>query len=110
MSTTVEELQKMKDVLMEKGWCQGALIHGGDGSVCLLGAHNIVVHGVVVPAQLSSHLWYQGPTAEALQNELVKGDWLGYSAVSQFNDWPGRTFNEVLGLIDSAILTEKEKG
>lgn len=98
---TIEALNKMKDVLMERGWCVGSISHT-NGNVCILGAHNIVVHGETCP-NLDTGTWYNNPVAEALKAEANN---MGFEHAHLFNDKYGRQFNEVIEFIDAAIISE----
>lgn len=101
--TVVKTLQRMKEVLMERGWHQGDYIDLDTGSICILGAHNIVVYEDAVAAGYDED---EEATVKALT--LMVYEW-NYDNIPAFNDAGNRTFNEVISLIDSTIINEKEK-
>ena len=121
----INKLNEMKDVLMERGWTKTRL-EDPDGSVCLLGARNLVMYG------------------ESLYNDSMTGGKDGYcndeltvalfnafdmeyirsfypdreieqiekespNLVYLFNDSATTGFNEVIELIDAAIIIQKDK-
>lgn len=92
MLTTVETLQKMKDELMVKGWTR-AKFEDEDGRVCLLGS--LTRSNFLNEADFIEVL-------EALRQVT------GFSILG-FNDARGRTFNDIIDVLDKAIMNEKEK-
>lgn len=86
------ELIKIKEVLLSKGWVQGSFTDLY-GSHCLLGALDVVSSSYYDPACLRRHL------RGALHNR-TKGE---VTNLVTFNDAPGRTKEEVISLIDDAI-------
>lgn len=95
MKEEVEVLTKMKELLMEKGWCQGTL-RNDQGNLCLLGTLDQVYlnNDLLTPYNRA---------AEAIRRQIES------RSISNWNDAVGRTFNEVIDILDAAILAEKEK-
>ena len=86
---------------VEKGWYQGGY-EDGYGGVCALGAIRRVVAKTIHP-----FLCYQDahfPLAEKLQ-EIY-----GFDSISQFNDEPTTTKQDVLDLFDKTIIGLEEVG
>ncbi len=102
--TKIEIFQAMRDKLMTDGWCQESLYH--NDKTCLVGAF-VRVSGVR-NARYFPHNSNDADRWEALDSlgELVG---LPYNAIATWNDSEDRTFNEVIDLLDLAILQEKEK-
>lgn len=116
--SVIETLNEMKNVLMERGWCQKKLENEA-GNVCLLGARNIAVYGQSLqdmngendgcaiaysPDKVSNTI------VEAIH--IITGEPITFGStgyVYAFNDLKGTTFNKVMELLDTAILNEKEK-
>lgn len=93
---------------LEKGWVQRAynMQIAGVASYCILGA---------VCAETGASVWlvnagerrYKGARAVQILNRISRNK-CGMSAMV-FNDTPERTLDEVLGLVDEAIKSVKEK-
>lgn len=82
-ASCIENLTKIKAIL-EKGWCQGT--YERDGACCIMGALNNA-------NPFGSALRYPSRLAlESIEHNLIG-----------FNDTPGRTQGEVVGLIQKAI-------
>lgn len=99
----VETLTRIKEVLMERGWYQGDYLDHDTGSVCILGAHNYVVFNDEETEDYPANM---GDAFHALHDAVNK---LNYPDIPDFNDRDERTFNDVIGLIDSTIISEKER-
>lgn len=92
--TTHETLVAAKSHLMEHGWCQGALHR--DDQVCVIGAINVAGWGSIElnEQQLGERRPLLGLLSE-INEAMVCGSW---------NDAPERTFDDVIALLDRAIL------
>lgn len=82
-------LQDMKDTLFERGWCQGRYSNE-QGESCLVG----------VMSPYKNEAW----SASKLLQKAIDMD-----SITAWNDAPGRTFDEVIGAIDQAIVLSKEQ-
>lgn len=85
---TIEHLRAAKEYLFERGWTQRTQ-EAADGSVCLIGACAKVA-GVI------GEMTYRLPAVLALSDALDECCW-------SWNDRRGRTFDEVVDLIDATI-------
>lgn len=94
--TNIEVLNAMKNELMTRGWCQGTFKDNED-KLCLLGSYT---RSNSIPRDTSHIDWL----VRALQNVIGCDD-----GVISFNDTPGRTFNDIIDVLDQAIYNEKEK-
>lgn len=98
--TLVEILQQMRNNLMEHGWCQGQ-IRDESGRVCLVGSLS------------SDHdlWWYISPEMHVAVFDslyaVIGGRCDEGPALGTWNDEEGRTFNEVLEVLDAAMLIAK---
>jgi len=88
---TVAWLNRLREALIERGWTQGAL-ENGTGEVCLMGGVNRAGCSNMMSIALTQLL------------QEITG-----SSVVAWNDATGRTFAEVLDLVDTAILRVKEE-
>lgn len=99
----VEILTRMKEILMDRGWCRGSF-KNEDGTVCLMGA--------ITRTELLREMYTSRPysTINLLEEPLdALREQMGEDSVLRWNDKAGRTFNEVIDLLDITILAEKEK-
>lgn len=82
-------LDKAADVIVERGWCQREY-EGEDGRVCVVGAMGQVSHGKP---------WNDAYTALST--------YLGtrHTALSYWNDVPGRTAGEVITALRSCAAS-----
>lgn len=83
--------QIIANYIREHGWCQGEF-HSPDGKACLAGAIEITGFG--------------GKTYREVLEKINKTPHPnncphGYSCISDWNDVPGRTVEEVLALLES---------
>ncbi len=107
--TTIEKLQQVKEHLIVNGWTQHN-IYGNDGSACLVGAIRLVTgHHIDNSSSLDS--WETGPGLKSRELITILETMAGVDNhhLSNWNDQKTRTFNDVMDLIDLAILSEKEK-
>lgn len=105
----IEILNRMKDVLIENGWSKREL-EDENGSVCLVGARNRVL-GIVNDSALNSLSYVADSVSDRLESVMPDGlqrlshyqtrAWL-------YNDSVCKSINDVLDIIDKAILKEKE--
>lgn len=89
--TERDVLRRAKEVLLERGWCQGAYgsdLTGETGSVCLIGAVNVARGGTA----------YDIDTGDPV---LVRLCMAGYG--QSWNDMPGRRFAQVIDAFDKTI-------
>lgn len=94
---SVKILQRMKENLMERGWLQGALVNEC-GNVCLSGSM------MTLPEYKDEIRETQAATEAvlAINQQIV-------CSIPDWNDAPGRTFNDVIDLLDGLIISEKER-
>ena len=113
-----EALTKARDTLMAKGWTQHEMVDK-KGRVCAIGAivsgpeaiWQMHSEGYKVVDFLGSTLpsdprWYGGE--DTYRYDMVMGGDL-WDRVVWFNNDPDRTFNQVIGAFDDAILQAKEQ-
>lgn len=93
-----EVIREARNVLFERGWTRRQLEHD-DGSVCAMGALRIAAYGAVLG-------W--GPEVESARDCLIAADAhlpdfiTDEPSVPAWNDYPGRTFGEVIDAFDKA--------
>lgn len=93
MYSTAEHLRRAAQHLLDEGWIQGKGHVPGLGS-CLLGAIEITA------ADCSVEQIDQAVDLVRLELQLLGWPW----AVAAWNDRPGRTRDEVVGLLQSLAL------
>ena len=98
MTPTVEILRRARELLVRDGWAQHVIL-SGDGRRCLMGA--IIHAGQPTPADP------EGNRRWAAVEPVCKV--IGHRFIGQWNDAPGRTFEEVLAAFDRAITMEEAK-
>lgn len=119
----INKLNDMKSELLARGWNKGKL-ETSDGKICLLGARNIVVYGDSLqktndedgesPAfdkdEISNALVAVLMNDPEIRKEMIKesGDFYNTATVWRFNDDECTSFNDVMDLIDRAIVKQKE--
>lgn len=112
MSEVVKVLERAKELLNEKGWCQGELAKGEHGesvdlldpraaSFCLLGAIRCQRETTSVNARISAGIHLASAVGS------LRTDWL---TVPDYNDAPGRTKEEIMEVLTKAIELAKEAG
>ena len=96
-----EVLSKARDVLAEKGWCQGRLVD--EGAVCLAG-------GVKVAAgfHLDDIHWLDAPVMRGVFVALAAA--IGSDSVVTWNDDPSRTYEDVVLALKQAEELAVERG
>lgn len=95
---TADALAKVRDVIMERGWIQGEM-RTPDG-VCLLGGIDAAAFGDRQHRAVQAVL------------ERYLGSLIGLPHginIPKWNDSDGRTFNEVITVLDGCIAWVKEK-
>ena len=80
--------------LITRGWHQGHR-EGPDGSVCLMGAA-WKASGIENPLEYSRSTVGQYQNVALRQAIMVNSHFIGASIVSEWNDDPARTYDEVL--------------
>lgn len=104
---TIEVLNKMKDVLIERGWTQ-AVLENNKGQVCLIGARNKVL-GITTTEEGGYQADYTSDLIESVLPEYThRKSHEEDTRLWKFNDSTS-SLNEVLDAIDLAIYTEKER-
>lgn len=105
--------------LLEHGWTQRKLVDPSTGSVCLAGSlsvsvadHAILTNPMHTPLSRQEQELLLAARAYVRRAVLKKcsdmaDDW---DLVPRFNDFVGRTFNEVLDITHEAALLAKEEG
>lgn len=93
---TVDILLGAKEALLRDGWQQGSIYSMEGRRTCLIGACRRAYSGNVMNGEVDA------PVASALLSATDA------TAVTLWNDEPGRTFNEVIDLIDSTLVRLKE--
>jgi hypothetical protein len=94
-----EIVRETKNVLFSRGWHQGGY-EGPDGSVCLRGAVRVAVLGdlrSVTDEEIAGGSYHSIDRAEDCIRRLLP-DW----NLAGWNDTPGRTFGEVIDVLDLA--------
>lgn len=111
MSEVVKVLERAKELLNEKGWCQGDLAKGAHGesvdlldpraaSFCLVGAIRCQRETTSMDARLSAGIHLANVVG------CLRGDWL---TVPDYNDAPGRTKEEIMEVLSKAIELAKQE-
>lgn len=95
---TVDILLGAKEALLTRGWYQGGM-RGKNGEVCLLGATKVAAKSVSYDS---------GARAALLGTLGISVAPAAPGGIGTWNDVPGRTFNEVIDLIDSTLVRLKE--
>ncbi len=109
MSEVVKVLERAKELLNEKGWCQGDLAKGAHGEAvdlldphaaafCLVGAIRCQRETTSMDARLSAAIHLANVVGR------LREDWL---TVPDYNDAPGRTKEEIMEVIAKAIELAK---
>lgn len=95
--SAAEILREAKQLLVDRGWCQGNL-QDCHGRRCMLGA--LRAAGFAMP-------WYR--VAEDMLIRAIGDTGAHWSPVAVWNDAKGRTLDEVLNKFDQAIdIAERE--
>lgn len=117
----IQKLNEMKDILMERGWGQVEL-EDDDGRVCLLGARNIAMYGESLMGE-DDRGYCRDEISAAISPVLdftsIYGTWIAprlrvYSQsemageVYLWNDFVPMSVNDVIAIIDDAIIRQKE--
>lgn len=108
MSKVLEAARNVK-ARLEQGWCQSAFARTAAGescgersqdacSWCISGAMSLELN-IAAPTEYNLYLTLRGALNEAIAGETGRHD----VSVTRYNDWPGRTKEEVLSLVDRAI-------
>lgn len=107
---TVEALNKMKDALMEHGWGK-TILQNSNGRLCLLGARNKVL-GYSMDQNHCDESYRADSVSDRIESVLPveyrrhPEEW--HSKMWMYNDRCVHSFNDVLDVLDQAILKEKE--
>lgn len=94
-----ETFQKTKEVLLDRGWYKGFWT-GDNGKLCILGALSAAGDG---------RTWLRNVkflNTFAVEKGLVPTG----RSIALWNDNPTTSFNNVLDLLDEAIIAAKEQG
>lgn len=94
--TTRATLIAARDTLLTRGWCQGHYTNRATGEVCLAGA--LLTASESIEAALDG--W-------AALEAVLPSAWRAYTSLvplTYWNDAPDRTPEEVLNLLDQAIM------
>ena len=97
--------QKAKTILVERGWIQGKYEDRDSGGVCFVGALHAARGGS--PGEVDFRLGGQCSAAGMIVRGLMPNEATNWT---QWNDYPGRTLEEVLGLLDKATPDSAEEG
>lgn len=109
---TVEVLNKMKDALMEHGWTK-SMLQNTEGKLCLLGARNKVM-GYSMDSINNCEESYKADYISDRIESVLPADCRrtqedhAYCKAWIYNDRHAKSFNDVLDVLDQAILKEKE--
>jgi hypothetical protein len=100
----IKTLRRAREILFEQGWYQGDL-HGPDKESCLIGAIERARR-----IRLAEFDFEEAPVRKELEASLkpevlafFEDNEEGLYAIAAWNDAPGRTFDEVIDLIDLTI-------
>lgn len=106
----IEALNKMKDVLIEDGWCK-FLLEDEHGRVCLVGARN-KVFGYSMENERGSQNYEVDYVSELIESILPDVHHRRHPVDEETRMWryndACESLNEVLDIIDQAIYKEKE--
>jgi hypothetical protein len=95
-------LERAADVIVERGWCQG-VFHCGS-SVCAVGAISVVVNGDPIPVD-------RMPATDAfdlwLHDHRDLPPYGEDGLISDWNDEPGRTADEVITALRECAAAER---
>lgn len=102
-----QALRKIKSTLLKYGWIQGAF-ENGDGAVCLLGAVRKVERGGKPETSVEKGRNYVPGVRGLLQKAIAEKHRQEYPtslvpATASWNDTKGRTKEEVLEVVDTAL-------
>lgn len=105
-----------KSILIDKGWNKGSLINKEDGSVCLVGAIREHMYGDLKDyldpysetayhpdvSTISAFLYYRYicKSFSSLEEDYI----YGIKNTPSWNDMSSRTFEDIIDLLDKAIL------
>lgn len=120
----IDKLNIMKGALMARGWGKTRLEHD-DGRICLLGARNIAVYGSTLQEE-SDNGAPEGFGKDEITNVLIEAlinrpelregildtefnEPDSTTHVWRYNDDNSVEFNDVIDLIDEAIINQKDK-
>ena len=94
--------------LIAQGWTQGAFYDGDDGSGCYCLAGAVVTVSIPNLGALDAEACADSPGIRALSDCLGRRVYSVYALdrLTEWNDTPGRTQEDVLALIDRAIAKE----
>lgn len=107
---TVEVLNKMKDALMEYGWGRRVL-QDNEGKLCLMGARNKVL-GYSMDQNRCEDSYKADYISDLIESFLPANCRRLDDTCSRlwmYNDRVAKSFNDVINVIDQAILVEKER-
>ncbi len=112
--TITEQLQAMRERLLEHGWTQHTLVNS-DGKRCLVGAALDDAQTVEPACDMSkTELWEQFGDLLAFVADGIPADWISdqgtpdpFDVITSWNDEDSRQFAEVIDLLDERILTAK---
>ena len=119
-SEVIQKLNEMKDVLMERGWSRCSL-EDNKGRLCLLGARNLVVCGSSLQSEdmedkREGYFTDEVTIAltEVMPDEFIdsygpRNEVANAHYVYMYNDKIDTQFNDVMDLIDQAIVNQKDK-
>ena len=98
------DLHAVRERLVKHGWVQGET-RSADGRCCILGALSEYIPPI-------AHRYDEPATGALRRQEVRRALWRVLPPtveISTFNDAPGRTFAEVLALLDKAIAAEEAR-
>lgn len=107
MSQLKDDLWKTLQVLVEYGWEQGRN-QNFRGNVCLQGAINIAILGKAYSGGSIPLSEVDRFRRRALA-EVISRHFGGNEYIIDWNDYPGRTLEEVLKLVSDAAIAETVK-
>lgn len=93
-----ETLERAKTALLERGWCKGIFMND-EGQVCLGGSFMRVAH--LFETQRGDY----GKAIKYIGEEIYP---LGFKNIPHFNDSIDTSFEDVINVLDRAILKAKE--
>lgn len=96
------------DAIERRGWTQG-IVEDDDGRICLVGAVNVASRGTATNVK-TRHVAIERQRAKALSDiyaEIRANDLVDSSGwITQYNDAPGRTVDEVIEVLRYAAKRE----
>jgi hypothetical protein len=109
MVTVTDTLTKAKALLMDRGWTQSAFARDKDGKPIMSKDETATCYCMLGAIQASCCQRWDGCYAVAAVAEVMSSEGGRLPDLAFFNDYPDRTLDEVIALIDKAIQAQSQK-